>query len=363
MSGAPAPAFPGSRVLAGWWRQLTPYRPQEIWVGHLGLHRVEALVELTHPCRPDPFTLLVLGAVRLGHARDQTGGTAGLAGEALRQLDERLHLGPALLRQILRGLRAEGLAAENGAGGWALTPLGEQALERGEYPRRTQERRSFHFVQPRDNGPGAGPHYLNLNSHRDAPAPVNEPWEFDPAALQASLTRAAEWKARYGFPAEVSSVLGPVPGTAVTAWQQVIVDRPERLLTVLARVAGSGAAERLLGFAARQEGWVLQAGAPAFAIEGRWDELFPEVTAGLPPEAWRRAWRSWCEPRSLPEAEVAACAVEPRGERLAIRAPARLVERLRAARSDAVKGEAWLLAGEGPLRRASRIELVEMPGG
>jgi hypothetical protein len=358
MNAAPAPAFPGSRVLAGWWRQLLPYRPQEVWVAHLALHRVEALVELTRCCRPDPFTLLVLDALRLEHTRAPG---AGPGGDALRRLDERLHLGPALVHQILRALRGEGLAVENGAGGWGLTALGEQALEQGQYPQRTQERRSFHFVLPRDNGPGVSPHFLNLNSHNDLPAPVDEPWEFDPAALQASVARAAEWKARYGFPAEVSGILGP--GAAVAAWQQVIVDRPERLLTVLIRVAGAAAPDRLLGFAARPDGWVLQAGAPAFAIEGRWDELFPEITAGLPPEAWRRAWQSWCEPRSLPEAEVAACAVKPRGERLLIRAPARLIERLRAARSDAVKGEAWLLAGTGPVRRAARIELVEASGG
>src|SRR5438067_13261179 len=169
MNAASAPAFPGSRVLAGWWRQLTPYRPEEVWVAHLALHRVEALVELTHPCHPDPFTLLVLGALRLEHTH--TPG-AGPVGDALRRLDERLHLGPALLRQILRALRAEGLAAENGTGGWGLTALGEQALQGGEYPQRTQERRSVHFVQPRDNGPGASPHFLNLNSHDNTPAPV-----------------------------------------------------------------------------------------------------------------------------------------------------------------------------------------------
>src|SRR5262249_56993902 len=132
----------------------------------------------------DPFTLLVLRAVRLGHGRSAG---AAPADDALRQLDERLHLGPALLRQILQGLRAEGLAAENGAGGWALTPLGEQAVERGEYPKRTRERRSFHFVQPRDSGPGAAPHFLNLNSHSNAPAPADEPWELDLSARPASL--------------------------------------------------------------------------------------------------------------------------------------------------------------------------------
>src|SRR5262249_31689159 len=163
----------------------------------------------------DPFTLLVLRAVRLGHGRSAG---AAPADDALRQLDERLHLGPALLRQILQGLRAEGLAAENGAGGWALTPLGEQAVERGEYPKRTRGRRRFRAGRPRAPGPGAAPHFPTPNSPRAAPAPGDEPWEFDLAALAASVARAAEWKARYGFPGEVSSVLGPGAGTEITAW-------------------------------------------------------------------------------------------------------------------------------------------------
>ncbi len=38
-----------------------------------------------------------------------------------------------------------------------------------------------------------------------------------------------------------------------------------------------------------------------------------------------------------------------------------LTDRLRAARSDAVKGEAWVLVGEGPVRRAALLELAEAP--
>jgi hypothetical protein len=364
MTAGSALAFPGSRALAGWWRQLAAHHPEEIWVAHLALHRVEALVELTRPCRPDRFALLLLRAVRLEQERRRDApadAERGPPGEVLRRLDERLHLGHSLLRQALRALAAEGLLAEGGPAGWALTPLGEQALERGEYPVRSRERRSFHFVQPRDGS--ASPHFVNLNSHGQAPAPVSEAWDFDLAALAASLARGAEWKARYGFPAEVSAVLGPPAGAPVAAWQEVIVHRPERLLAVLLRVAGQGGAGRLLAFAARQEGWALQGGAPAFAVEGRWDELFPELSAGPPPQAWRQAWLAWCQPRGLPAGEPEACTLEPARERLRVHAPPRLIERLREARSDAVKGEAWLLAGEGPLRRAARIELNEASAG
>jgi hypothetical protein len=364
MTAASALAFPGSRALAGWWRQLAARCPEEIWVGYLSLHRVEALVELTRPCRLDPFAVFLLGAVRMEQGRrhdtpnnDQPRSTPA---ELLRTLDTRFHLGCGLLHQALRGLVREGLLREGGPRGWALTVLGEQALEHGEYPVRSQERRSFHFVQSRDGS--ATPHFLNLNSHGNTPTPVSETWDFDPAALGASLARAPEWKARYGFPAEVSAVLGPPAGAPVAAWEEVIVHRPERLLVVLVRVAGGEGRERLLGFAARQEGWALQGSTPALVIESRWDELFPELTAGLPQEAWRRAWLAWCQPRGLPAGGPEACVLEPMRERLRVHAPARLIDRLRETRSDAIKGEAWLLAGEGTLRRAALIELVEQSG-
>jgi len=43
-----------------------------------------------------------------------------------------------------------------------------------------------------------------------------------------------------------------------------------------------------------------------------------------------------------------------------VRAPHRLIERLRAARSDAIKQEAWLLAGAGRTRTAAQLELLPL---
>ncbi len=356
MTAATALAFPGTRILAGWWRHLAAHRPEAIWVAHLALHRVEALVEFARPCRPDRFSALVLQAVRLERA-----GAAASADDLLTCLDEGLHLGRPLLRQALRALTAEGLLAAH-ARGWSLTSLGEQAVEKGEYPRSVRERRGFHFVERRaaDGTPTAPLHFLNLNGHSCVPLPAGEDWQFDPGALHESVNRPEEWKERYGFPQEVRAILGPGAAEAAPAWQQVIVDRPERLLTVMAPVSGEGG-ERLLGFAARQEGWVLQGAEPAFVVRQRWHELFPELSAAPAADVWRQAWLTWCQPRGLPAAEVEACAVELQGVRLGVRAPAKLIDRLRAARSDAVKGEAWVLVGEGPVRRAALLELAEAP--
>src|SRR5436309_1662012 len=44
MDSASSLAYPGSRVLAGWCRQLQPHAPAALWVGYLWVHRVEALL-------------------------------------------------------------------------------------------------------------------------------------------------------------------------------------------------------------------------------------------------------------------------------------------------------------------------------
>ncbi|MCI0457064.1 MAG: hypothetical protein L0Z62_08800 [Gemmataceae bacterium] len=353
---APALAFPGSRALAAWWRHLAPLHPQAVWIGHLPLHRVEALVKLLRPRHADRFTRFVLEALHQEPCRP--GGAAGslAEGEQLTRLDERFHIGRPLLRQVLRGLHAEGLVRPAEGGCFTLTPLGEQALEQGQYPHTEQERRGFHFVEPRRAGDA--PHYLNLNSHGGLLSPAAEERWFDVATLHRCLARPAEWKQRYGFPAEVSAI---VTAEAVEgpAWRQVIVDRAERLVAVMVPLTEELGSRKLLGFGVRQEGWILHGAEPAFVVCQRWDELFPELTADLPAGAWREAWLAWCRPRSIPEGEADTCTLEAQGARLLVRAPAQLIERLRAARSDAIKGEAWVLVGEGALRRAALLELVE----
>src|SRR6516225_6397617 len=116
MTAAPSLAFPGGRKLAGWWRQLAAYRPLGLWVGHLLLHHVEAAVRLSHPRRPDPLTLFLLRALALAGPENE--GRPAPPDAVLDRLDSRLHLGRQVLRQALRDLEAEGLAAPDASGRW-----------------------------------------------------------------------------------------------------------------------------------------------------------------------------------------------------------------------------------------------------
>jgi hypothetical protein len=347
MTAASPLVFPGGRVLAGWWRELTPLAPRALWLGHFLLHRVEALLEVSRRAEVDRFSALIVQA--LSAAPRQT----------IPDLDSRLHLGPQVLGQVLHHLQGEGLAERDPGGGWATTGLARQVLERGSYARTGHERRVFHFLH-RPGEPAAAPPLLPLRLPVETPCPVPEGWAFDPAWLATCLRQPDDWKQERGFPLEARRVLGlEAVNGGLPAWQQVILDRPEHLFVLVARVAEEGKGDRLVGFAVRPEGWVLEAAQPAFVLASGWEQLFPEVAQEMPLDVWRQAWRGWCQPRGVPAAESDASALERHDYRLRVVAPRRLVERLRQARSDALKGEAWLLAGGGSVRELALLELVE----
>ncbi|MBL8796843.1 MAG: hypothetical protein JNM56_23280 [Planctomycetia bacterium] len=332
--------FPGSRNLAAWWRSLAERQPKALWVGHLLLHRVEALVESQQTARPEALPLAVLKALVL------------FPGEPLSALDRRLHLGPQALRPVLNQLCQDGLAQADAAG-WSPTPLGRRAAEQGDYVRPARARRAFHFRA----APDGTAHFLHLEAPAAVPWTPPADWHFEPATLARCLEQPADWKRRHAFPLEVEQLLGPEP--AAPAWQRVIVDRPERQPVLLLLDA---AGDRLLGFAVKAETWSLHADRPLFDLEAGGRDVFPDL--GPPPteDDWRQAWREWCQPRGLAALTDDAHRLEPSGPTLQVAVTPRLLERLRAIRSDALRDEAWLLVGDGPLRPAAQLKIVEAEG-
>src|SRR5439155_6920367 len=131
MTAVSALAFPGSRILAGWWKQLAPFQPRKLWVGHLFIHHVEALVTLSRDSCCDDLTRFVLKALALC--------PFGSVAEA----DERLHLGRSFLLQLLHRLQAEGLLQLQPDGSWRPTGRGDEAIARGKFATASQERLTF----------------------------------------------------------------------------------------------------------------------------------------------------------------------------------------------------------------------------
>jgi len=352
MSAAFAPSWPGSRVLLGWWRELASRHPRQLWFSRLLLHRVESLVRVTQARSLDLWQRALL---RLIHARVPRGPSPENCLADL-QVDRQV------LSQLIHELTGASLIHMNGAGTWHLTTAGRNALETGALTIPSEERRTFYFVD--NDALKRPPHFLPLRraprSLISATAPDVAEWSFDLGPLEECLRQTPEWKARYHFPVDAEALLLPRPEEPpATNWQRVILDSPEQLAVVFLRTAVSAGEPTLLGFAVRAEGWELEP-EPVLAFAGGWEEVLPDLAEEPSPEAWREAWQAWSAPRSLPPAEVDACRLERVDHRLLVHAPHRLLDRLRAARSDAIKQEAWLLAGSGRTRSAAQFEVVPL---
>jgi hypothetical protein len=339
MTPSPSFDFPGGRFLAAWWKQLAPLRPKALWMAHLVLHRVEALVRRTKSIDADVFTQLTLRALADGESE------AGV--EALLSLDRQV------VGRMLNELREQGLADKDNSASWTLTGAGREALTHGRYQWSGHERQVLHFVE---NEAGRPPHFLHLLQPCTLPWSPAGDWSFDVGLLIQCTEQSSRWKLDHGFPSEIETVLGLRDSPAIPPLQRIVVDWPCYLPAALV-LAPAEDGERLLGFAVQTDGWVLQQQQVAFVVTADRQEVFPDLANPPGPEQWRNAWQRWCQRRGIPDVEAEQSALEHTEHRIRIRTPGRLIERLRSARSEAFKGEAWLLAGTGRIRMAAQIEL------
>jgi hypothetical protein len=312
---------------------LQRLRPRAVWLHHLLLHRVEATTAVSRFAPLDSLNLLLLEA---------------LAAPSDRPLSVRLGLEAALLNRLLADLQACGCTAAE-AGSWTLTEEGRRLLREGREPCTQQECRTFWFVEGEAKHPGA--RFLPLDNPPVSLWPQTETWRFDVRVLRECLERNEEWKRAAGFPLDVRAI-----HDGTSDWRQIVLERAEQLPALFVLTEE----ERLEGFAVQTQGWHVQSERPVLSLVSGWREAMPELADEVELPEWRQAWRSWGQPRGLPAGELEACVLEPQGLRLRVQAPQPLLERLRSSRSDALKGEAWLLAGGAErTRTAALIELGE----
>ena len=341
MDRASSLIFPGSRTLAGWWRQLSPFQPLALAIGYAFLHRIEAPVITLSEEPIDPLTHLVLQALAL----DNVGSIADLQGH--------MRLPMAVLQRVVAGMQADGLLAPSAPDRWRMTERGQHALQDRSLPIRGPQRRVFSFAERMDPaGQRLGaPAFVPIEECLGASWPVNDAHRFEITELRRCIEQPISWKQACAFPRDVEAL---ADSASLEAWQQVVVDRPERVMLVLMLVNGPEAKE-VRGFAVKVDGWTLNDRAPVLGVPPPADALWPtEPSMSI----WQDAWRSWCKQRQLPTNEVEACTLTYQPPRLEVQAPSRLVQRLQAAKSDLFKGEAWLLVGDGYMRTAVQLTIV-----
>ncbi|GIW81169.1 MAG: hypothetical protein KatS3mg105_2976 [Gemmatales bacterium] len=320
-------AFPGGRVVTGWWQKLSTFQPRHLWLEYLHLYAVDApVVAETH--RPlERFTRLILQALAIQPEISSS------------ELDQHVHLGEPVVSQVLKRLAALRLVEQKENQRWSLTQAGATALRSGQDSQRQTVRRLFHFVA--SGTPDRACHFLKLQT------PVGEPLahgEFDLELLRSCLQQSDDWKTRFGFPEDVRELLTPEDGDD-DAWQNITIVEPLVALFVLLETE-----KELLGFAVRPGEWQLAA-EPGFALTA-WQNVFPHLAREEPTETWLHAWQTWCRSRKLVAGEVQLVRNEYKLEVLVEKDFARKF------RSQNL-GDVWLLAGEGPRRSIAQVVLKD----
>jgi hypothetical protein len=310
-----------------------------MWVAHLYLHHLEALVQIHHQVHTDRLASALLQGMTLESSN-------------LEQLDQRLFVGRQILTRSLHHLQAAGLVEVDAEQRWLLTPLGRRAREQGFFPVPRLERRSFHFVEAFHRS--APPHYLPLKQP-GFPWRSGAGWSFDVRYLRECLGHSEDWKRRHQFPLDVEELI--TEKRDIPEWQTIILDRPEFLLTVMVR-SRTESEERLLGWPVDPMGWTLTTMRPVLDSGPSWPEAFPELAQELPQSSWFQAWKTWCRTAHVPADQAEACVIEGKGVHLQVRVPASLMSRLRAGRHEVLKGTIWLLAGGEDYRQARLIEIL-----
>ncbi len=108
MDRASSLIYPGSKTLAGWWRQLQAHQPKALWIGYAFLHRVEASVHVVRAQPIEPLTHLVLRAVGLDQAANPA------AAVSVAGLEARLRLPAAVVQRVLLDMQSGGLLTRLG---------------------------------------------------------------------------------------------------------------------------------------------------------------------------------------------------------------------------------------------------------
>jgi len=319
-------AYPSNRELVGLWRELNLGTTQCVWLGHVPLHHVEALVEVrAHLQIPSLLTtaLRALQVVEPATAQD---------------LDRCWPVGAGLIAAQLQRLTEFGLVEPVNSGAWQLTESGRRAASEAANEQPRLERRSFHFVELGSTHP---PAYFPLAHGLTVPMIEPREWSFSREVLAGGLRKDETWKRNQGFPTDVIRLApgaGPLIDRAETLSAIFVDDGTWVVLPLDPRTW------RLI------PGADLRVGVDQEAVSGL-RMLATEPTAG----ACQQAWADWARQRGLSESDARNCQATVEAHRLLVRPATALAER---ARRLPVEEEGCVLIGDQWLRRAARIQLI-----
>lgn len=279
-------------------------------------HTVEALVEVEEMKGIDPMSDFVLRAFEFAHPAK------------IEHLDDVLHIGRQMMRQILNGMVASGLVAAESESTYRLTESGRNSLQTGRIFTRIPARRIFRFLHPAMSYVAVHDPKGNLLSEL-SPSRTPFPWEFSPDVLRHAIAQSDDWKRRHGFPANVADVLTEVlspearesvspEAELATApadpWQgqakplqHLVVDKAQVVTCTLVVRQGNADDVELSGYPVSVQGNLVRGKQPLFSLHDPVEvgRVFPGLLEPPTPKEVTDGWLTLAARLMLPEAEQA----------------------------------------------------------
>jgi hypothetical protein len=316
------------------WRHLEHYAPRRLWFADLLVRRLDLLVRIAHSESVEPLHRLLLEAVSPPSLPPAV-------------LAKRLGVNDRMLRLLLAELIAHDLVRVDECGNWVATDAGMRVVDTGQVQAPILARRTFRLWADSHT-------FLPLKSSGTLPATFGGT---QPAiqALRADLARPATWKLHHGFPEDIEEILDVDTDStpSIPGWKRVPFEQGERHTLLVVQISQG----RVLGFPIRSNGFG-PVDTPCLDLE---TSAATEMLNLEEPDlgAWRESWREWSSAvRDVDLADVEASECETADHFLRVKAPTRLIERLRIERAETFQSETWLLAGKSHCRATRLLELI-----
>ena len=171
-----------------WESDLNTDPEDEVYLISGRIHEVEAPVLVRYQKAMHRLELFLLRAVDVSR-------------NGLQEIDELLHLGRQVLRQMLESQRHLGTVEQEADGNYKLTEYGRRTLEQGMLIRKKQKRRVFHFL----DGSFVYLEVTDSDGLNEVDPP--EEWSFSPGVITEWINAEATEKRGTRFPKDVVALV------------------------------------------------------------------------------------------------------------------------------------------------------------
>jgi hypothetical protein len=186
---------PTMQVIEHIWRQFAPKGNNlMICMAECHFHTIEACVSIKRSQKIGDLEFFLLKAINISKDKTPVG------------LNNLLHLGSQIIRQIAVAPIANGLIQENADDSFEITELGFDAIQSGKISVYHHRRCHFHFIS-------GSKEFVRINDPRKkylrdlTPKQTGANWNFDPDILRGCIGGTDSWKIERGFPMDVAELV------------------------------------------------------------------------------------------------------------------------------------------------------------